>query len=235
MLHLIMNLESPMMAFGSEIIDHHGFIRKFPSSSMLTGMLGNALGWHRWESRKHQLLQDNLIFAARVDRESCYNLQDFQSVKLGKDDTHWTTSGIPETRAGSSATFDSPHLRFRDYHMDARVTIALRMTSHNDLPSLGMLADALEKPKRPLFIGRKPCIPSTSIFVGFIDGSTALTALCAWPAEIPGPVEAFWPDNEGMDDAMPEHRYIVTDQRQWASRLHGGGRIVCEGRVSPAH
>ena len=49
MRHLIMRLESPLMAFGGEAIDNLGVIRSFPAASMLTGMLANALGWRRVE------------------------------------------------------------------------------------------------------------------------------------------------------------------------------------------
>ena len=48
--HLILNLESPLMAFGGETIDNYGVIRPFPAASMLTGLLANALGWRRVEA-----------------------------------------------------------------------------------------------------------------------------------------------------------------------------------------
>ena len=69
MKHLILALESPLMAFGGETIDNLGVIRWFPSASMLTGLLANALGWRRIERERHQRLQDRLVFAARIDRE----------------------------------------------------------------------------------------------------------------------------------------------------------------------
>ena len=46
--HLILGLESPLMAFGGETIDNLGVIRRFPSASMLTGLLANA--WAGGES-----------------------------------------------------------------------------------------------------------------------------------------------------------------------------------------
>ena len=49
MRHLIMRLESPLMAFGGETIDNLGVIRRFPSASMLTGLAGQRprLAAHR--------------------------------------------------------------------------------------------------------------------------------------------------------------------------------------------
>ena len=49
MRHLVLTLESPLMAFGGETIDNLGVIRPFPAASMLTGLLANALGWRRVE------------------------------------------------------------------------------------------------------------------------------------------------------------------------------------------
>ena len=69
MRHLILNLESPLMAFGGETIDNYGVIRRFPAASMLAGLFANALGWRRTERERHQRLQNRLIFAARIDRE----------------------------------------------------------------------------------------------------------------------------------------------------------------------
>ena len=86
--HLILNLESPLMAFGGETIDNYGVIRPFPAASMLTGLLANALGWRRVEAQRHQDLQDRLVFAARIDREphGGLSMRDFQTAQLGAND-----------------------------------------------------------------------------------------------------------------------------------------------------
>ena len=113
MQHLIMRLEAPLMSFGGETIDNLGVIRLFPSASMLTGLLANALGWRRIEAQRHQDLQDRLVFAARIDREPAGGLRmtDFQTAQLGANDKGWTTRGAPEERAGGANTYNAPHLR----------------------------------------------------------------------------------------------------------------------------
>ena len=112
-------------------------------------------------------LQDRLVFAARIDREpaSGMRMTDFQTAQLGANDQGWTTRGRPEGRAGGANTYNAPHLRYRDYWADALVTVALRLEPPEleDEPSLDDLADALQEPARPLFIGRKPCLPVGSI------------------------------------------------------------------------
>ena len=244
MQHLIMRLESPLMAFGGETIDNLGVIRPFPAASMLTGLLANALGWRRVERERHQDLQDRLVFAARIDREPAMGVRmtDFQTAQLGANDQGWTTRGRPEGRAGGANTYNAPHLRYRDYWADALVTVALRLAlaEADDGPNLDNLATALQEPMRPLFIGRKPCLPSAPIFTDFAQGDTALAALLDTPLA-PGRnpadrVRLLWPDGEAapdMTDVTLSRRIMITDQRNWISGLHGGGRPVCEGTAPP--
>ena len=233
--HLILNLESPLMAFGGETIDNYGVIRPFPAASMLTGLLANALGWRRVERERHQQLQDRLVFAARLDREphGRLSIQDFQTAAINNTERSWTTRGYPEGRGGG--TYQN-HLRFRDYYADMRVTVALRLDPADDAPNLDGLADALQEPSRPLFIGRKPCLPSAPMFGGFSDGDTALDALLAWPVaepdDAPESMRLFWPGNDAPTEiagVRVVRDYMITDQRNWVSGLHGGGRPVHDG------
>ena len=239
MRHLILNLEAPLMSFGGETIDNLGVIRPFPAASMLTGLFANALGWRRTERERHQELQDRLVFAARIDREPATGVRmtDFQTAQLGHNDRGWTTRGAPEGRAGGANTYNAPHLRYRDYYADMRVTVALRLQPDADSPTLDQLAKALDEPIRPLFIGRKSCLPSVRLCGGFEDGATALAALLNRPLHDAGHsaelVRAMWPDGEGVDDPdiKPAPTQMLTDQRNWRSGLHGGGRWVGEAGI----
>ena len=236
--HLIINLEAPLMAFGGEAIDNYGVIRRFPSASMLTGLFANALGWRRVERERHQRLQDRLVFAVRIEREprGGLHMTDFQTAQLAHGDKGWTTRGQPEGRAGGARTYDAPHLRYRDYFADMRVCAALRLEPSDDSPTLDELADALKEPARPLFIGRKPCLPSVPLFGCFSEGDTALAALMDTPIEkpedAPERVSLLWPNGEEDDRVNPTREYMITDQRNWVSGLHGGGRWAREGSAS---
>ncbi len=240
MRHLILTMEAPLMAFGGEIIDNYGVIRPFPAASMLTGLLANALGWRRVERERHQRLQDRLVFAARIDREPYGGLRmrDFQTALLGSSDRGWTTRGEPEGRAGGANTYDAPHLRYRDYWADALVTVALRLDPDAEDPALDAVKSALEEPARPLFIGRKPCLPSVPLATGDIEANSALAALLKWrlPQVLntrPG-IRLLWPVHEGAEEIKPSRTYAITDQRNWRSGLHGGGRWVAEVSVDPS-
>ena len=250
MRHLILNLESPLLAFGRETIDNLGVIRPFPAASMLTGLFANALGWRRTERERHQRLQDRLVFAARIDREPATSVRmtDYQTVKMGDTvDLYvqgggwvigWTTRGAPETRAGAlGAAGGGPftHQRWRDYYADMRVTVALRLQLKDETPTLDELAAALDEPARPLFIGRKPCLPSIPLFGGFEEGDTALVALLRHPLycapRAAEPIRTLWPEGEGVAHIEPHRNGMLTDQRNWMSGLHGGGRWVCEAGI----
>ena len=240
MRHLILNLESPLMAFGGETIDNYGIIRRFPAPSMLTGLFANALGWRRVEPECYQRLQERLVFAARIDREphGDVRLTDFQTAQLNKDDKGWTTRGQPEGRAGGPNTYDAPHLRYRDYFADMRVTVALRLEPEGESPTLDQLAHALQEPARPLFIGRKPCLPSAPLFADFIEAKNTLDALLKLPLkredrERDDRVRLLWSDGEGVDCVPIDKESMLTDERNWVSGLHGGGRRVYEG-TSPS-
>ena len=229
---LTLNIEGPLLAFGGVTIDHIGVTRDFPALSMLTGLIANALGYRRTDWEAHQLLQDRIIFAARRDREHPLGvLTDVQNAKLEKADIGWTTFGEPEGRDGAS--YDAPHRRQRDYHMDAKVTVVLRLIDDN-APSIEEVANAIRRPVRPLFIGRKPCLPSAPIvsenpFVEAIDSYRALAA-------VPGQAKrrAIWPYDDGPVDGDVVDRIVdLPDRRNWRTGLHGGSRLVVEGRISP--
>ena len=232
---LVLRLEAPLLAFGGVTIDQIGITRDFPAASMLTGLLANALGWERTEWQAHQTLQDRLIFAARRDRENPSGiLIDMQNAKLEANDRGWTTYGKPEGRAGAS--YNSPHRRQREYHADACVTVVLRLEPAGDAPDLNEIADAMDRPARPIFLGRKPCLPSSPLRVCNVLASSAYDALRKVPAVDRSfdPLRALWPQQEGPNEGRQVHRIVaLPDLRNWKTGLHGGTRVVVEGTVLP--
>jgi len=230
--HLLIRLSSPLIAFGGETIDNLGIIRDFPALSMITGLFANALGWDRGDDALHNRLQERLRLGTRLEVASS-RLTDFQTAQLGATDKAWTTWGKVEERRGGSATYDSPHLRYRDYHADLTALLALRLEPADDVPTLDELAHALDRPQRPLFIGRKPCLPVGRLVAGWVDADSVLQALQIAPI-VTGPngVRAQWPDGEGQ---LPGDRLVdVCDERNWTSGVHGGWRPVREGLIKSA-
>ncbi|HQR04927.1 MAG: type I-E CRISPR-associated protein Cas5/CasD [Proteobacteria bacterium] len=232
--HLVLRLASPLIAFGGEAIDNLGVIRDFPALSMVTGLLANALGWDRGDAPAHNRLQERLRLGC-VLVPGAQRVQDFQTAQLGKDDKGWTTWGVPEERAGGAGTYAGPHLRYRDYHADLTAWVTLTLLPAEEAPTLEALAQALDKPARPLFIGRKPCLPTDRLVAGWQDAADLCSALQAivnaQPSQKPRSWPAQWPDGEG---SQPGDRVLdVCDERNWHTQLHGGWRPVRQGLLHP--
>ncbi len=217
-LHL--RLAAPLVSFGDVAVDHVGPTRDFPAASALTGLLANALGWRREAADAHRALQDRLVFGALVVAQGVL-LTDVQNAKLDGGDRGWTTWGRPDERAG--ATYEAPHRRRRDYLADHDCRVVLRLLDADEGPDLEVLAAALERPARPLFIGRKPCLPAAPLLVGWVEGADVRQALAA--LGLPG--RALWPASERGGTS-----YDVTDRRNWRTGLHGGSRRVSEGELA---
>jgi len=225
--HLILWLDAPLMAFGTTLIDAHGPVQDFPAASLLTGLLANALGYRRTETERLQALQDRLAYAVRLD-DLGERVEDFQTADIAQKDVGWTTRGAPEGRAGGAGTYKGKHIQRRVFNADARATLALRLEPADAAPTLEDLARALDRPARPLFIGRKPCLPAGPLRPAppgdIVRADTALEAVrqAAPPPFAPnlrGQPRFFWPETEGPPS---NDRRDHTGKRRWRTDLHGG-------------
>ena len=227
--HLLVRLSSPLIAFGGETIDNFGVIRDFPALSMVTGLIANALGWDRGDDMLHNRLQTRLHIGARLDAQGT-RLTDFQTAQLGANDKAWTTWGTVEERRGGAASYESPHLRYRDYHANLDALLAVRLEPADESPTLDEVAQALDRPQRPLFIGRKPCLPVGRLVAGWVEADSVLKALQLAPQRDDADgLRAQWPEGEGQ---LPGDRLVdICDERNWTSGLHGGWRPVREGLI----
>lgn len=233
---LLLRFDAPLMSFGAPAIDHRGVTQDHPPLSMLTGLLSNALGYDHRDAERLQALQSRLRIAARCDRRG-ERLIDFQTVDLGQaflTDTGWTTRGAVEARAGGSAR-QATHIRTREYLADAVYTVALTLDPPEPAPTLDDLAAALDTPERPLFLGRKPCLPATRLLLGRVRAATLRDALrqrrpAIDPARDGDPTAAlaWWPEHEHDADGVT---VTVTDERDWANQIHGGHRVLRHGTI----
>ncbi len=235
---LLLRFDAPLVSFGAPAVDQNGVVQAFPTLSLLVGLLGNALGWDHRDVDALEGLQARLRYAARIDRRG-EALVDYQTVDLGTDwmraeTAGWTTRGRIAERGGASG--EGTHQRFRHYRADSLHTLAVSLTGDGP-PTLDALVAALREPARPLFIGRKTCLPAAPLLLGVVEARSLLAALASAPRVQRGDaglLPASWWESDDPGDASGDSRVVaVTDERDWRNRIHVGRRLMREGHVDP--
>lgn len=232
---LLLRLAAPLMSFGGVKVDQHNVTERFPGAAMLVGLLGNALGWDHRDAGLLTRLQDRLRFGARCDRAGS-SLVDYHTVDLDQPFLRqtWTTHGRAEGRAGGPAKTET-HIRYRHYWADAVVSVALRLDPADEPPLLADLETALRQPERPLFLGRKTCLPSEPLVIGRAQANSLRAALAAAPAHPRADETGFtacWPQEGEPAPAADQGRLLpVVDERDWANQIHVGRRLVWHGWI----
>lgn len=219
---LILRLEAPLMSFGDVAVDEIRPTARLPARSLLTGLLGNALGLEHTDVEQLDRLQDRLRFAARLDREGSL-LRDFQTAELCQNDRAWTTRGRAAKRDGGDKTYEGPALRDRRYRADAVVTVALALDPPDEPPSLATIAAALRRPERPLFIGRKGCPPSRQLLEDSLQAESLVTALDKAALLRPDTNRRHEIETEDTSqEPASDHLKTMADRRDWQLGLHMG-------------
>ncbi|RKQ84263.1 type I-E CRISPR-associated protein Cas5/CasD [Brockia lithotrophica] len=244
---LVLRLDAPMLSFGTTAIDHLGFTDYFPGTALLTGLIGNALGWEHRDFDKLQRLQERLRYAARWDIRPV-RMVDYQTVDLGQPkmaEAGWTTRGKPEHRTGGSAKKET-HQRYRHYWTDGLMTVVLTLLDEEE-PDLNQIAQALRRPSRPLFLGRKSCLPSRPLLdphTPIVEGEDLLEILRRVPRWVRSVgkdsrrhtgsedlLPACWPDEIGTPSEIRGELKRVFDLRDWKNQLPAGSRWRMEGVI----
>lgn len=241
---VVLRFDAPFMSFGGVIVDQHGFSDRFPGTAMLTGLIANALGWVHRDTDRLDCLQNRVMYAARWDVPPT-RIVDYQTVDMAQAkmrDEGWTTRGRPEHRTGGAAAKFGIHQRYRHYWMDGLMTVVLALNAAGD-PDVDALATALRRPARPLFLGRKTCLPSRPLLdpKPLREGANVLAILREVPVwnrsgEVVSDIQAFeacWPPQ----DTQPSTTYHsqlreVFDRRDWVNQLPAGSTIRMEGVVT---
>lgn len=234
---IVLRLDAPLMSFGAPIIDRHGKVQSYPALSLITGLLGNALGYEHGNFDKLNRLQERLIYASRQDRAG-QQIQDYHTVDLShdfmSDDNAWTTQGWLDERKGGAAS-KGTHIRLRDYRADAVHTVVLTLDPADEDPGLEKIQQALLKPERPLFIGRKTCLPAAPLFVMQMQADSLINALENVPLHPRGDNKkthtAWWPVDDKEHQTNPEIEQPITDRRDWGNQIHVGERWIARGEI----
>jgi len=150
---LLLRLAAPMQSWGLDKFERRG-TETTPTKSGVIGMLAAALGRHRTGCDNMQDLLA-LRFGIRVERNGRL-LKDFHTAKRG----------------------DSAYVTYRYYLSDAVFLAGLE--GHNSF--LDEIAQALQSPVFPLFLGRRSCPPEGKVFLKIAKNKTLLSALTEEPS-----------------------------------------------------
>ena len=149
---LLLRLAGPMQSWGTDSKFDVRRTGREPSKSGVIGLVAAALGIARQDREALQTL-NGLRFGVRVDREGAM-LRDYHIARTAKDVAYVT---------------------HRYYLSDAEFVAGLES---DDRALLARIAQALQAPAFPLYLGRRSCPPVGRVFLKISDEPLE-AALCA--------------------------------------------------------
>lgn len=163
---LLLKLAGPLQSWGAGSRFTERQTRHEPTKSGVVGLLAAALG-----RRRNEPIDDlaALHMGVRVDQPGRLE-RDFHTAhmrRFSQDSQVWESD-------------KSLPLSQRYYLADAVFVVGVE--APDDLAAI--LADALQHPAFPLFLGRRSCAPAGKIFLGVSDGDDLVDVLAAHPWEI---------------------------------------------------
>jgi CRISPR system Cascade subunit CasD len=177
---LVFRLYGPMAAWGDIAVGEQRPSTPHPSKSAILGLLAAALGIRRHEDDKHQSLTDGYSYAVRVDAGGVL-LRDYHTTQIPE-----STSRLRHLRTRRDETSDRWNLytvlSTRDYRCDGLYTVCLWQRG-DAAPSPESLAEALSRPRLPLYLGRKSCPLALPLLAKCITAETFEAAFESYDAE----------------------------------------------------
>lgn len=230
---IILRFTSPIMSFGSTQIDAHGYTDFYPGASMLAGLIASALGYTHRDAEKTAVIQRRLKYAARWDTVPVHGME-YQTVDLSDPRMleGWTTRGKVEGRTGDPKNRTGRHIRYRYILQDGQMTVAISIDDEDLFESS---LKALQKPARPIFIGRKPNIPTRPLvdpYTPILEGNRLVEILRDIPPLRDGDrFYAVWPAEEGVPTFASGRRVRRFELRDWKNNIMSGSRMIMEGVI----
>lgn len=174
--YLTATLYAPFASFGGLAVGERRGTLRYPTRSMLIGLLGAALGVHRANEAAQRALSDGYQFALQIfaPGRPCADYHTAQMPSRGK-------LRFATRRDELAAPELNTVLTCRDYLSDFLAGLAV--CSNDGAPhTLAQIATALEKPYYTLSLGRKSCafgLPLAPAVAEFSDVRAALSS--TWP------------------------------------------------------
>lgn len=153
---LVLRLEGLLQSWGEHSKWNYRDSALMPTKSGVVGMIGCAMGLERGDGRL-KTLSDHLRMAVRADRPGRETV-DFHTVQSKE---FLNAQGKHLGKKGEYYTI----ITYRAYLQDAFFTVALA----GDSQCLREIAGAFLRPKWPVYLGRKSCVPSRPVLEGITE------------------------------------------------------------------
>jgi CRISPR system Cascade subunit CasD len=221
MVFLTIRLRAPLMALQGPRIDGEPQSLPIPTRSLMTGLIGSALGYIRRDHAKLQALQDNMRVGVVVHRGGV-EVSDYQIADLGQSHMRgpmWSSGTSVAKREGSQIVGLRPQQR--PYRADADMTAIVELGSGSPV-NVEQIISALDQPVRPLFIGRSSCPPASKLAGRLFDAPSLEAAVLDVVRDHPGriylPAAAATPLWGDIPLSIP-------GCRDWQSYRHSGSDL----------
>lgn len=172
------HLYGPMAAWGEIAVGEHRHVQSYPSKSALLGLLAAALGIERTQEAQHQALAEDVGCAVLLESRGV-PLTDFHTTQVPKA-THCKGRFFASRReelAAAKPSDLSTILSRRDYRCDALARVVIWVSNPASTYTLASLLSALERPRFPLYLGRKSCPLAAPLQAQLCRCATVLEAL----------------------------------------------------------
>ncbi len=203
---LVLRLDGLLQSWGEHSKWGYRDSAAMPTKSGVIGMIGCAMGLERDDDRLGEL-SEKLCMAVRADRPG-REIMDFQTVQ-SKD--FLNAEGKRLGKKGEYYTI----ITYRTYLQDACFTVALS----GDGGCLREISEAFARPRWPVYLGRKSCVPSRPVCEGITEKYSTLADAIR---EIP-----FAEDGRRPED----HVLIEMEDGLSASEAHGS-RVERADRIA---
>lgn len=152
--HLVFRLYAPMASWGEAAVGETRPTATYPGRSAILGLVGAALGIRRDDDEGQRCLRNGLQVAVK-QRSPGLLLRDYHTVQVPPSQAKVTHRTRREELLVPKEALNTI-LSSRDYRCDGLWSVAIRLAAEAGW-TLDELKVALERPRFPLYLGRKAC------------------------------------------------------------------------------
>ena len=217
-----MRLVAPIASLQGARIDTHSDALPVPTRSVVTGLIGAALGIGYGQPELLQHIQETMRLAFVVHKASTIE-RDYQTVRMGLrhligpmwwHDGH--RLGVINRAGGEeerTITGERPLI------CDLDLTVAVQLLPAAPFSAQTILK-ALREPVHPLGVGQRSCLPTEPIAGKVLEEAGSLIDAVRL---VPRPATVYLPVDTASATAAWGDTYVsVPAGRDWTTRAHGG-------------